>query len=601
MSLRWRITVVTVLVAVLPTAALGYLLRDFTRDETRVEYEQRLSASAEAAERRVTENHERARGTLQRLCSGDFVVDRVLLDFEAGRFGSEQEDELVQRLPQLMRSMGLDALMLVDGRAGPRYGRVLAAGHFPGRAGASEVELAHAVENTGERWFVRDLLVRREQETRTASALLIGCVAARGNARLIAIGGQLLGDTLIESLAADVPPLRMVLTAADGALPSDVSAGGGRVDVYTFSDLSGRPAARLIAVVDDAPLNARLMEIDRRMLITLASALGAALLLGFLLSMGITRPLGELEAAASRVAGGDMDTLINVRSRSEVGKALEAFNRMTGELQHAQSRLIRAQRIAAWRDIARRIAHEIKNPLMPIQTSIETMRKTHARRHPDFDEIFEESTLTILEEVERLKRIVTEFSQFARLPRPQPAELAIEEVIAHVVGLHSGGRHAAATDPGGGVHVTMEIEGELPRVRADREQLTQVFVNLVQNAADAARARHGDRGGRVHVVLSPVKDGVRIEVIDNGTGITEEERARIFEPYYTTKSGGTGLGLAIVHRIVSDHGGRIDVDEAEGGGAVFEVVLTREGPPPEAEGSQTDNAVPLVASTRSKS
>src|SRR5690606_34863717 len=204
----------------------------------------------------------------------------------------------------------------------------------------------------------------------------------------------------------------------------------------------------------------------------------------------IVRPLKELESAATRVGSGELSTMITVRSRGDVGKVLHAFNGMTAKLQNAQARLIRAERIAAWRDIARRIAHEIKNPLMPIQTSIETMRKARARQHPDFDEIFEESTLTILEEVERLKRIVTEFSRFARLPRPRPSELAMDELVQHVVGLHAGGD----------VLVTMEVEDELPLVRADREQLTQVLVNLVQNASDAARARWGSSGGRVHLV-----------------------------------------------------------------------------------------------------
>ena len=173
---------------------------------------------------------------------------------------------------------------------------------------------------------------------------------------------------------------------------------------------------------------------------------------------------------------------------------------------------------------------------MPIQTSIETMRKTHARQHPDFDEIFEESTVTILEEVERLKRIVTEFSRFARMPRPQPVELAVEDVARHTVGLHGGGP----------VAVELTIEDPLPKVRADREQLTQVLVNLVQNAADAAKARHGESGGRVDVVLSAADvdgdEGVRVEVVDNGPGIPPDEQAKIFEPYYTTKAGGTGLG-----------------------------------------------------------
>jgi signal transduction histidine kinase len=584
MSLRWRITAVAVLVAVLPTAALGLLLRNLTIESAHAEHAQRLSTTAESAARRVDERRNRERRALARLCEGDFLIDRLLLDLQAGRFGPFEQDELVQRVTPLMRSMGLAALVIGDGRRGERFGRVFAAGHFPGRAGATDADLLRAAEEAGERWFVQRLHVRNEGQTEEVQALITGCTAERGEARVVAVGGQVLDAQFVEALAGDVPPVHLVLTGADGVVPADFPARGARQEVYVFEDLAGRPAARLVAVVDDGPLQARIAEIDRRLVGTLAVALGVALLLGFTLALTITRPLRELEGAASRVASGDMSTLIQVKSGGEVGKALRAFNHMTAELNNAQSRLIRAERIAAWRDIARRIAHEIKNPLMPIQTSIETMRKTHARRHPDFDEIFEESTVTILEEVERLKHIVTEFSRFARLPRPQPIELAVEDVAAHVVGLHGSGD----------VRVTMEAQGALPRVRADREQLTQVLVNLVQNAADAARARHGANGAHVHVVVSPADEGARVEVIDNGTGIPPSERARIFEPYYTTKSSGTGLGLAIVHRIVSDHGGRIDVDDAEGGGAVFEIVLPREGPPPELEGSQTDGAVPLV-------
>ncbi len=579
MSLRWRILAAVMFVAVVPTAVLAAVLRSQTEQQARSEYHEGLLAVAGAAGRGVDERSDRDRRAVQRLCEGDFLVDRLLLDLEADRFGPSEQDELVERAPQLMRSMGLVALVLLDGRRGPTYGRVLAAGHFPGRAGASEAELAREVEEAGERWFVRSLRARREGETHDVTALLTGCVAEHGNARVIALGGHVLDEDYVGSLAADVPPVQLVLAGADGAIPAGVASGGGTEPVHVFEDLRGRPAARLVAVIDDGPLQARLEEMDHRVLLVLAAALVFALILGAGLAVTITRPLRELQAAASRVGSGDMSTMITVKSASgEVGKALTAFNRMTAELKHAQSRLIRAERVAAWRDIARRIAHEIKNPLMPIQTSIETMRKTHARRHPDFDEIFEESTVTILEEVERLKRIVTEFSQFARLPRPRPSELAVEDVVGHVVGLHAGGD----------VLVTMEVEGAPPRVRADREQLTQVLVNLVQNAADAARARHGASGGRVHVLVSAAGAGVRVEVIDNGTGIPDAERARIFEPYYTTKSGGTGLGLAIVHRIVSDHGGRIDVDDAEGGGAVFEIVLPIEGPPPEAELSQSE-------------
>ncbi|MBZ0119440.1 MAG: HAMP domain-containing protein, partial [Sandaracinaceae bacterium] len=382
----------------------------------------------------------------------------------------------------------------------------------------------------------------------------------------------------------DAPPLSLTLRERASA----GTTSGHERDVWAFEDLAGRPTAHLVATIDDEPLQARLRAIERQLAYTAGATFAIALLVGVLLSVAISRPLAELQSAASRVASGDMSSMITVRRHDEVGRALGAFNHMTEQLRHARARLIRAERIAAWRDIARRIAHEIKNPLMPIQTSIETMRKTHARKHPDFDEIFEESTATILEEVERLKRIVTEFSNFARLPRPQPAPLQVEDVVHHVVGLHSSGDIA----------VGVEQRGELPVIRADREQLTQVLVNLVQNAADAARARHGSHGGRVLVQLSPCEEGVRIAVVDNGVGVPLDERERIFEPYYTTKATGTGLGLAIVHRILSDHGGSIDVEDGLDGGAAFVVTLAETGPPTEVEGSQSEAAVPLTRPRR---
>ncbi len=583
MSLRARTILVAVIVAMVPAGVLGVLLRQNTVEEVHADYDQRLEGIAASARRRVQERRARERRAVARLCDGEWIVERLVADLEAERFGGIEQGDLVERLPSLMRSMGLAGMMLLDGRQGARYGEVFAAGHFPGHAGASEAHLAHAVEQAGERWFVRDLRVRVEGETSEVRALLTGCVVERGDTRVIAVGGQTLGPGFVESLAADVPPVRLALTDAEGSLPPNLASGGGRRQVHVFEDLDGNPAAQLIAVIDDTRLRRRLEAIDRQTMITLAGALFGGVLLGLMLAMSVTGPLRELETAAARVASGDMGTTITISAGGEVGQALNAFNHMTVELKQAQARLIRAERIAAWRDIARRIAHEIKNPLMPIQTSIETMRKTHARKHPDFDEIFEESTVTILEEVERLKRIVTEFSRFARMPRPNPTMLSVADVTQHVVGLHSGGD----------VEVDLEIEGEPEEVRADREQLTQVLVNLVQNGADAARARHGERGGKVDVVVSSIETGVRVEIIDNGTGISHDDKARIFEPYFTTKAGGTGLGLAIVHRIVSDHGGSIDVHDAEGGGAVFEILLDRRGPPAEAATTAADTELPL--------
>ncbi|MFO0683271.1 MAG: ATP-binding protein [Sandaracinus sp.] len=317
---------------------------------------------------------------------------------------------------------------------------------------------------------------------------------------------------------------------------------------------------------------------------TLALAVGLGLLLAILtLLAGGARRDRALEEAAARVGRGDLDVTIDGR-----GATASAFNRMTRELKDTQHRLARAERIAAWRDIARRIAHEIKNPLTPIKMAMETVRKTRARQHPDFDEIFDESTKTVLEETARLEKIVTEFSRFARMPRPKAESLDVREVAEKVVAMHDLPA-AAATLPEAakGVRVELVAPERLPSVRADREQLTQVLVNLVQNACDAAREKQGDEGGRVVVSLARTEDdGIRVVVADNGPGIPVEARDAVREPYYTTKSHGTGLGLAIVDRIVSDHGGTLTLGDAlELGGAAVTVVLRREGPAEESEAS----------------
>ncbi len=290
---------------------------------------------------------------------------------------------------------------------------------------------------------------------------------------------------------------------------------------------------------------------------------------------------GQLEAAVARIGRGDLDVTLDGH-----GATVSAFNRMTRELRDARTRLARAERIAAWRDIARRIAHEIKNPLTPIKMAMETARKTHARKHPDFDEIFDESTRTVLEEVNRLEHIVTEFSRFARLPRPNPESLNVREVVEKVVAMHDlDPAHATLPEAAKGVRVELALgQSKFPEVRADKEQLTQVLVNLVQNACDAAREKHGETGGRVVVALDAIENaGVRVTISDNGPGIPKEERGRVLEPYYTTKAHGTGLGMAIVDRIVSDHGGSLGIEDAALGGAAIVVTLRREGPPEEAE------------------
>jgi nitrogen fixation/metabolism regulation signal transduction histidine kinase len=196
--------------------------------------------------------------------------------------------------------------------------------------------------------------------------------------------------------------------------------------------------------------------------------------------------------------------------------------------------------------------------------AVETLQRVRRAKPELFDGIFEESSRTILEEVARLKHIVSEFSSFARMPEPKLAELEVREVVEGALALYRG------ADEPGEIRVVRELDPAAARVRADRDQLQQVLLNLLENARDAVR-QVGQ--GAVTVRTRRQAARVEIEVADSGPGLDEQARAHLFTPYFTTKPHGTGLGLAIVHRIVTDHGGEIRVGGAPGEGAIFTVIL----------------------------
>ncbi len=228
---------------------------------------------------------------------------------------------------------------------------------------------------------------------------------------------------------------------------------------------------------------------------------------------------------------------------------------------------VRAQRTAAWREVARRIAHEIKNPLTPIQLSAERIRRRFGERLsavPEDARVFDECVDTITSHVEGMKVLVNEFSQFARLPSANPRPGDLDSLVQEAVASYSGAA---------GVRFRTECAGDLPKVDFDREQLRRVLTNLIDNACGAVQA--SGRAGEVVVSTrhDAARESVRIEVADDGAGIRDEDRARIFEPYYSTKPHGTGLGLAIVARIVADHHGYVRAQRGAPTGSRFIVEL----------------------------
>lgn len=220
--------------------------------------------------------------------------------------------------------------------------------------------------------------------------------------------------------------------------------------------------------------------------------------------------------------------------------------------------LIKAQKVAAWQEVARRVAHEIKNPLTPIQLSAQRLRKKYFEKSPDFETIFDEATNVIVNEVTSLKHMVDEFSKFARLPTPQMAHQSLHDVINEVATLYRG----AHKD----VELIVQLDEDLPTLNFDREQLKRVMVNLLDNAIQAMHQK-----GRVWLATKYDTKRRRavVSVADEGTGIAPEDREKLFVPYFTRKKTGTGLGLAIVRRIITDHEGQIQAGPNHPKGTVF--------------------------------
>ena len=223
----------------------------------------------------------------------------------------------------------------------------------------------------------------------------------------------------------------------------------------------------------------------------------------------------------------------------------------------------RAQRMAAWREVARRIAHEVKNPLTPIQLSAQRLKKRYGDKiGRDDGKVFEECTNMIIDQVEGLKRLVNEFSSYARMPAPNPKLNSIKEIIQESVSLYK--------ETEKDIKLIFNPTVEVPPFNLDKEQMKRVMINLLDNAVDAI-----DGKGEIAIDLSYDEDQqkVQIQVTDDGKGIPEENKDHLFEPYFSTKKHGTGLGLAIVSTIISDHDGSIRVQDREPCGTTFIVEL----------------------------
>jgi signal transduction histidine kinase len=484
-----------------------------------------------------------------------------------------------------------------------RDGAIVSSAQWPARFGYKEEWITAPVD-----WNTQSAFLKREDvPDGTALALLAVREVRGGDSVLYIAGGERLDRSFLSTLSLP-PGLRamLYLSTEPAFSPQALTDASGPVahaeklaPVVQQIQQQGEQSSQVVwwsadpasaEAIYGIPLKGRHSELLGMLLVgssrrdvvqmekhirLVAMLVGAAgVLLGLVLSgwaaTQATRPVEQLADVAREVAAGNWWARVPITSNDEFGELASAFNLMTHELTDQRERLVQAERVAAWRELARRLAHELKNPLFPLQITVENLLRAKEQNPAQFEEVFRESAGTLLAEIANLRAIVQRFSDFARMPAPELQPVRLNELAEHVLKLLEPQFTAADRAP---VTAKVELDPKLPVIQADPELINRALQNLVLNAIDAMPS-----GGTLALRTGHGDGVVTLSVSDTGTGLTREECERLFTPYYTTKQHGTGLGLAIVQSVVSDHHGKITVESELGRGSTFRIELPLQMP-----------------------
>jgi nitrogen fixation/metabolism regulation signal transduction histidine kinase len=285
------------------------------------------------------------------------------------------------------------------------------------------------------------------------------------------------------------------------------------------------------------------------------------LIVGFIFVSQIMKPLRHLTGATQEIAKGNIEYQIKARAGAELGQLITSFNNMARDLKFARQQLAIAERRATWQRVARTIAHEIKNPLTPIKLSTERMYDKFLNESRDFPEVIKSATRTILSEIDQMQRLVETFHKYAKFPDPVLKTDSVNEIISEVRNLYRDQQ----------VKIEADLQEDISPLQLDHGQIREAFTNLVKNSIEAIS--ENDDEGVISIESQAVPQGVKVEIRDNGCGISPEDQKKLFQPYFTTKKQGSGIGLALTERIINLHGGKIFCESEKGKGTKFTVIF----------------------------
>lgn len=536
-SLRSRLIVGCALVALVPLAVAMFLLSKRVETAVGTQAEQRLKAALGGLHSQMRSDGERIEGRLQ-ILARDPVLKRLYLLQPSG------SGDLNEYLAERRFLLGLDFLHVSDGQG-------IVVGDGSTRSPASLAISATAP-------------IRYEQR-------VVGSVS----------GGVALDETFLARLRRTAG-LDLILRDGTGHVVAatvdtaearflPVRESSGRVEManrpYVSQSISvrmdGHPLVIVTGLISTAAADQTIATLRWTSLLLGILGLGIAIFLGALWSSQVSRPVERLAAYSRKLAQGDWDEPVAVQSVPELQVLVQALDQMRQDLTAYREKLVVSERHAAWSQMARKVAHEVKNPLTPIAISIADLKRSYEQQRADFPAILDQAVRTIGDEVDVLKGLLQEFSDFARLPAPAFAPSRVSDLMADLETLYT--RDVAD----GRLRFSRPSQDRV--VSLDAGQIRQALVNLIKNGLEAV-----DGNGRVMVSAEVDRDWLEISVSDSGPGLTTEQREQLFQPGFTTKTHGSGLGLTMVERIVNEHQGTVTVDPRSETGTTFRIRIPLE-------------------------